>query len=64
VTDEERKKLCDKLRLPGITERTAIRANDCRVAADEIERLAKENKRLKHEAGTRNKGPRDIGVAE
>lgn len=47
MTDEERQKLCDKLRVYGNSSFNGGRP--CRDAADEIERLAAENKRLKNE---------------
>jgi FtsZ-binding cell division protein ZapB len=41
MTDEERKKLCKNLR-----DRNNVAYQDCEDAADEIERLAKENEEL------------------
>jgi hypothetical protein len=40
MTDEDRVKLCYRLRHPGDTALTALKASECRDAADELERLA------------------------
>jgi hypothetical protein len=44
MTDYERRELIDKLRCPGSTVKTALRLSDCQKAADELERLAAQNK--------------------
>jgi hypothetical protein len=42
MTEEERQKLCERLRHPGNTAQTALKASECREAADELDRLSAE----------------------